>query len=94
MAAGFLDTDRPGVASLGAMWVDPAFRRCGLGGELLDAIIDWAMACGAEVIELSVTESYAAAERLYSRSGFTATGLREPLDKERALTKSFMTRAL
>jgi ribosomal protein S18 acetylase RimI-like enzyme len=94
MAVGFLDTDRPGVASLGGMWVDSAFRRRGLGGELLQAIIDWATACGAETIELSVMESNVAAERLYLGAGFVATGVREPLGRERALSKSFMTRAL
>ena len=90
----FLDTDRPGVIDLGTMWADPAFRCRGLGRQLLDAVLDWAVTRGAEIIELSVTESYAAAERLCSRTGFTETGLREPLDNERALTKSFMTRAL
>jgi RimJ/RimL family protein N-acetyltransferase len=94
MAAGFLDADRPGVACLGAMWVDPALRCHGLGGQLLDAVIAWATARGAGLIECSVTERNAAAERLYSRAGFTETGLREPLDDERALTKSFMARAL
>jgi RimJ/RimL family protein N-acetyltransferase len=94
MAAGFLDSDRPGVACLGGMWIDSAFRCRGLGGQLLDAILDWAVTRGATIIELSVTESNAAAERLYSRAGFTETGLREPLDNERALTKSLMTRKL
>jgi GNAT superfamily N-acetyltransferase len=94
MAGGFLDTDRPGVATVGAMWVDPACRRRGLGQQLLDAALAWALSRGAAVIELSVTDSNAAAERLYSRAGFTKTGVREPLDSERALTKSFMTRAL
>ena len=94
MAAGFLDADRPGFATLGAMWVDPAFRDRGFGRQLLEAVLDWALSCGAVVIELSVTDSNAAAARLYSRAGFTKTGVREQLDSARALTKSFMTRAL
>jgi GNAT superfamily N-acetyltransferase len=94
MAAGFLDADRPGFASLGAMWVDPAVRDRGLGRQLLEAILDWALSRGAVVLELSVMDSNATAERLYSRAGFTKTGVREQLDSERALTMSFMTRAL
>lgn len=65
MAAGFLDTDRSGIAGLGAMWVDFTYRRRGLGEQLLGAVIDWASTRGAGSIELSVTESNAAAERLY-----------------------------
>jgi GNAT superfamily N-acetyltransferase len=94
MAGGFLDARRPGVATLGAMWVDPAYRHRGLGAQLLNAILDWALSRGAATIELSVTDNNAAAERLYSRAGFTHVGVHAPLDGKRALNKSFMTRAL
>lgn len=46
MAGGFLETDRPGVATVGAMWVDPAYHRRGLGAQLLDAPVEWAMSRG------------------------------------------------
>jgi GNAT superfamily N-acetyltransferase len=94
MAGGFLDENRPGTATVGAMWVDPAHRRRGLGTQLLDAVLDWAVSRSAVMIELSVTDENAAAERLYARAGFTHAGVRAPLDHERALQKSFMTRAL
>jgi GNAT superfamily N-acetyltransferase len=94
MAGGFLDAQRPGVVTLGAMWVDLTHRRRGLGAQLLDAVLDWAMSRGAAMIELSVTDENTAAERLYSRAGFTHVGVHAPLDDRRALNKSFMTRAL
>ena len=94
MAGGFLDAERPGVATLGAMWVDAAYRRRGVGAQLLHAVLDWAASRGVARIELSVTDENVAAERLYSRAGFTHIGVRAPLDDERALNKSFMTRAL
>lgn len=94
IAGGFLDGGRPGIATLGAMWVDPAYRRRGLGTQLLDAVLDWAMSRGVAVVELSVTDENTAAEHLYLHAGFAHVGAHAPLDDERALNKSFMTRTL
>lgn len=63
------------VTSLGAMWVEPAFRRAGVGRRLLDAILAWADATHpTSDIRLGVVPTQEAAIRLYRRSGFVATG--------------------
>lgn len=69
-----------GFVWLGAMWVEPRYRRQGIGGRLLDAILAWA---GAQhptsEVRLSVVPSQEAAVRLYRGRGFVFTGKISPL---------------
>ncbi len=62
------------------MWTDPAWRRRGVGGRLLDAALAWfrQMAPG-ERLQLDVNPRQAAAERLYRSRGFRRTGTSGPL---------------
>jgi GNAT superfamily N-acetyltransferase len=79
LAGGFIEaenTDEPQVVS---MWVDPAWRRSGLAGRLLDEVIEWAQAGGATSVHLWVTEGNDPALRLYKRFGFVFTGGSAPL---------------
>ncbi len=67
--------------SLGAMWVEPAYRRVGVGRRLLDAILAWADATHpTSDVRLGVVPTQEAAIRLYRRSGFFATGKVSPLE--------------
>ena len=59
-----------------SMWTDPGSRGRGVGRALLDAAVAFA---GDVEIRLSVTETNAAARRLYERYGFAPTGHTEPL---------------
>jgi GNAT superfamily N-acetyltransferase len=68
------DADVSGAAGMTAMWVDPAFRRRGVGDLLVKTLIDWARGAGYEEMFLWVTEGNANAERLYARNGFERTG--------------------
>lgn len=68
------DGGSTGASAMTAMWVDPRFRRQGVGDLLVKTAIDWARAAGYEEMFLWVTDGNANAERLYRRNGFTRTG--------------------
>jgi GNAT superfamily N-acetyltransferase len=61
------------------MWVAPEARMAGAGGALVEAVAEWAADHGAHVLRTSVTVGNDGAAQLYERSGFRATGEREPL---------------
>ncbi len=82
---GSLDAEERETAHIGAMWVDPAVRRHGVGRALLEAITAWARLQGARRLELWVTEGNEAAIRHYERMGFQDTGQRRPLPSHPAL---------
>jgi GNAT superfamily N-acetyltransferase len=62
-----------------AMWVDPGFRKRGIGDLLLTTVLDWLKAQGYEHAFLWVTDGNANAERLYLRHGFARTGENEQM---------------
>jgi GNAT superfamily N-acetyltransferase len=70
-------TDRRN-AYLFQMWVDPEFRRHGVGRRLLRAVIDWARQSEAHYLNLGVTCD-TPAMRLYEREGLAPAGERSPL---------------
>jgi len=68
-------TPRPGdVVELKRFWVDPAHRRAGAGGALLDT----AIGLTAGPVRLSVWDWRADAIRAYTRRGFTPVASWEP----------------
>jgi len=64
----------PGDCSLFGMWVDPAFRRKGVGRALVDAVVAQARAAGKRRVVLHVVADNIAAKTLYEREGFVAAG--------------------
>ncbi|HET7341256.1 MAG TPA: GNAT family N-acetyltransferase [Methylomirabilota bacterium] len=94
MAFGILQHDRPGLAHLGGMWVDPTARSAGVGRALTPAVLDWARARGFERIGLWVTEGNAPAIALYERMEFRPSGRRERHPVHRDLAIVEMERAL
>jgi GNAT superfamily N-acetyltransferase len=71
------DGESTGVAALTAMWVDPGFRRQGIGALLVQRVITWAREAGYGRVVLWVVEDNDSAERLYERHGFRRTGAQE-----------------
>jgi GNAT superfamily N-acetyltransferase len=68
------EADSIGAAAMTAMWVDPRFRRQGIGDLLVKHIVEWAKAGGYDRMVLWVTDMNAGAQRLYERNGFARTG--------------------
>lgn len=65
-----------GEAELLSIGVAPAGRGCGIGMQLLEAVLAEAARRGAETAFLEVAAGNDAALRLYARAGFSAVGLR------------------
>jgi len=74
MGAGF--AERPGFLMVVAMWTEPERRGEGLGGRVLDAIVDMARSLGLRAHLFVMLENPEAA-RLYERHGFARSGLIE-----------------
>ncbi len=73
LAWGRIETP-PDTAHVYQMWVEPAYRRMGIGQSLLKAIIDWATDAQVRWLDLGVTTGNTAAMRLYLRAGFEPVG--------------------
>ncbi len=68
------DGDVTRAAAMTAMWVDPRFRRRGVGDLLVQTVVEWARDAGYEEMFLWVTEVNTSAQLLYERNGFARTG--------------------
>ena len=77
----------PGDCSLFGMWVDPRFRRAGVGRALVDAVLAQARAAGKARLVLHVVADNFGARRLYERAGFLATGSSVPYPNDDRLTE-------
>lgn len=80
-----------GVGHFGALWLDPAHRRNGLGRQLTEMVCAWMESRGCTRLELEVTEGNPA-EQLYRSMGFARTGARQPLREGSALFEVTMAR--
>jgi GNAT superfamily N-acetyltransferase len=57
-----------------SMWVAPEVRRMGVGGTLVDAVVDWARSSGVKRLLLEVADHNIPAITLYGRRGFEPNG--------------------
>jgi len=57
-----------------SMWVDPEFRRAGVGNALVDAVVEWAGSRAVRELKLMVTSVNPGAIAFYERMGFNMTG--------------------
>ena len=80
-AAG-IPGDAAGHAELVGMWVHPGWRRRGVGGLLVGAVIDWAAAGSYRALDLWVAVGNDAAEALYARLGFVRTDVTQPVHED------------
>lgn len=88
--------DEPGDAlgTILSMWVDPTYRRAGVGRQLIDSVVDWARERGMWVLKLMVTSVNSGAIEFYQRCGFRMTGKTGPYPNDPAITEYEMTLAL
>ena len=70
-------------AGLYSMWVDAEYRGEGIGGALVDAVIEWAMENGYSELLLDVADENPLAIALYESRGFAPTGVKSTLPAPR-----------
>jgi ribosomal protein S18 acetylase RimI-like enzyme len=66
-------------ARLGALWVEPSRRGCGVATRLVDGVLAWSRKGGARRIVAGVAEGNEVAASLLRRHGFVLTRRRETL---------------
>jgi ribosomal protein S18 acetylase RimI-like enzyme len=99
MARGSLDERGDGsvgrpTASMTAVYVAPDWRGRGVGSAVSAGVVEWARERGAAEIRLHVADGNDDARRLYERLGFTLTGRREALARDRSVGMSELRLAL
>jgi GNAT superfamily N-acetyltransferase len=87
---GLFDRDDAALGHLGGMWVEPGWRRRGVGRALATAVIAWARERKLRALELWVTEGNRGAIELYAAHGFTATGEEDVLPSDPSFRVSRM----
>ena len=73
------DVERSDTAFLLSMWVTPDARGKGVGGALIEAVVERARAEGCCDLMLDVADANDSAIALYARKGFKATGAKSTL---------------
>jgi len=81
----YADKNEPGRADIFSMWVDPAYRRTGVGTALIDGLKNWAVARNLHELRLMVTSVNSSAIRFYERLGFRMSGATGPYPNDAAI---------
>jgi len=84
-AYGLLDRTHTDAGRVGGMWVEPAWRRRGVGHALLQEVFSWARERRLKHLGLWAPAHSPAAISLYSRAGFRETGERRQLSTNSSL---------
>jgi GNAT superfamily N-acetyltransferase len=78
------DPTETDAAWLISMWVAPEVRRTGVGGALVDIVIEWARSNRVSRVLLDVADNNLPAVSLYDRKGFRPNGVKGTLPFPRA----------
>lgn len=68
-----------------SMWVDPKYRRAGVGKLLIEGLKNWARLRGLEGLKLMVTSVNRGAINFYERMGFVMSGQTGPYENDRSV---------
>ncbi len=93
-ATCYLCPSVPRRAYFTAAWIDPCYRRRGLGQRLVDAAVAWAAARGADHLRLWVDGTNPEAAEFYRALGFVATGENRPVSEGASDRQSAFERRL
>ena len=77
-ALAFLSAKVPALAHMSGVWVDPRYRRRGLGRGLVAGACQWAASKGAQRLQLWVDDTNPAGVAFYLSLGFRPSGDRRP----------------
>jgi GNAT superfamily N-acetyltransferase len=94
LAWACIDPDDAEVAALYQVWVDPMYRRRGVGRLVIDSALDWARSSGVRQMLLSVALGPGSALDFYRHLGFVEIGAPVPLRSGSAFCKQTMRRTL
>lgn len=83
-----------GRAYFTSAWIDPRYRRRGLGRQLVDAAIAWAKSHNADHLRLWVDDTNPSAVQFYQALGFVPTGETQPIHPDAAELQSAFERSL
>jgi ribosomal protein S18 acetylase RimI-like enzyme len=87
LVACYIDEHDSQRAHVISMWVDPAWRRAGVGTVLVHGLKAWASARQLRELRLMVTHVNTGAIDFYERLGFRQTGKTEPYPNDPAITE-------
>ena len=91
---GAYEEENAKCAQVISMWVDPGFRRTGVGKALIDAVVEWAESRAVPAMKLMVTGVNPGAIAFYERLGFKMTGKTAVYPNDAASTEYEMARKL
>ncbi|HEY1575537.1 MAG TPA: GNAT family N-acetyltransferase [Terracidiphilus sp.] len=91
MVGSLVDDENANRAHVISMWVDPAYRRFGVGKALIDAVVEWNRSIGVSETVLMVTSVNTGAIAFYERIGFRMTGVTGPYPNDPAIIEHEMT---
>jgi ribosomal protein S18 acetylase RimI-like enzyme len=83
----FCYTEQDDQGHIVSMWVDPEFRRAGVGRLLVDSVVTWAKGRGMRELMLMVTSVNHGAITFYERIGFRMTGVTGPYPNDPGITE-------
>ncbi len=81
----FIQEESPTDGYIVGMWVDPGWRKQGVGRSLLEAASEWSRRKGLKSVRLHVNEAIQPARRLYESLGFEYTGRSNPMDRDQSI---------
>ena len=90
LVACYSEEENPGSGHVISMWVDPGYRRAGIGRALIEALSAWAPSQSLRQLRLMVTSVNSGAIEFYRRLGFRMTGRTEPYPNDPGIVEHEM----